>query len=193
MSPKFERSNGPASAKTATARPSLRKFFFSPLGHPSRGLRPSRAEPRIRRLHSGGLRSFLHSPGAPGEAPFSAALYAGDNDLGDGRSVEQVPGWFRSLADKVAASLGPIPFGFVSVKPSPARFPIIDRIRRLNSRVRRELEPTRRPTTSVRRSTSRREAERRSCLSIETTRSGVPTRPYCEDRGLRSPRRRRGW
>jgi lysophospholipase L1-like esterase len=77
--------------------------------------------------------------------PRSLLLYAGDNDLGDGRSVEKVLGWFVSLADKVAASLGAIPFGFVSIKPSPARYPIIDRIRRLNDLVRREIE-SRRPS-----------------------------------------------
>jgi lysophospholipase L1-like esterase len=72
--------------------------------------------------------------------PRSLLLYAGDNDLGDGRGVEEVLGWFRSLADQVAASLGAIPFGFVSVKPSPARRPIMDRIRRLNDLVRRDIE-----------------------------------------------------
>lgn len=72
--------------------------------------------------------------------PRSLLLYAGDNDLGDGRTAKEVLGWFRSLADKVAASLGPLPFGFVSVKPSPARSPIIDRIRRVNDLVRREFE-----------------------------------------------------
>ena len=72
--------------------------------------------------------------------PRSLLLYAGDNDLGDGRSPEQVLGWFVSLADKVMHSLGPIPFGFVSVKPSPARYSIIDRIRSLNDLVRRDLE-----------------------------------------------------
>ncbi len=72
--------------------------------------------------------------------PRSLLLYAGDNDLGDGRSVAEVLGWFRSLARRVAGSLGPIPFGFVSVKPSPIRYPIIDRIRGVNDGVRREIE-----------------------------------------------------
>jgi lysophospholipase L1-like esterase len=72
--------------------------------------------------------------------PRSLLVYAGDNDLGDGRSVEQVLASFISLADKVVKSLGAIPFGFVSVKPSPARFPILDRIRRLNHLVRAEIE-----------------------------------------------------
>ena len=72
--------------------------------------------------------------------PRSLLIYAGDNDLGDGRSVEQIFGWFRSLADKAAASLGAIPFGFVSVKPSPTRFPIIGKIRHFNGLVRRDIE-----------------------------------------------------
>jgi lysophospholipase L1-like esterase len=76
----------------------------------------------------------------PPANPRSLLLYAGDNDLGDGHSVEEVMCWFRSLADKVTASLGAVPFGFVSVKPSPARYPIIDRIRRLNDQVRQEIE-----------------------------------------------------
>jgi lysophospholipase L1-like esterase len=72
--------------------------------------------------------------------PRSIMLYAGDNDLGDGRTVQQVFGYFRSLADKVRASLGPIPFGFISIKPSPARFSIVDRIRAVNELVRRDIE-----------------------------------------------------
>jgi lysophospholipase L1-like esterase len=72
--------------------------------------------------------------------PRSLLLYAGDNDLGDGRSVEYVLARFRSLAAKVADSLGAIPFGFVSVKPSPARSAITGRIRRFNGLVREEIE-----------------------------------------------------
>lgn len=72
--------------------------------------------------------------------PRSLLLYAGDNDLGDGRGVEEVLGWFRSLADKVAVSLGAIPFGFVSIKPSPARYAIVDRIELLNRLIRMEIE-----------------------------------------------------
>jgi lysophospholipase L1-like esterase len=72
--------------------------------------------------------------------PCSLLVYAGDNDLGDGQNVEQVLASFRSLARKVEASLGAIPFGFVSVKPSPARHFIIERIRRFNDLVRDEIE-----------------------------------------------------
>ena len=72
--------------------------------------------------------------------PRSLLVYAGDNDLGDGRSVQAVFRSFLSLGAKVAACPGPIPFGFMSVKPSPARSPIHDRIRRFNEMVRDEIE-----------------------------------------------------
>jgi lysophospholipase L1-like esterase len=72
--------------------------------------------------------------------PRSLLLYAGDNDLGDGRSVNQVFGWFQSLADKVESAFGRIPFGFISVKPSPARFAILDRVSALNELVSNSIQ-----------------------------------------------------
>lgn len=72
--------------------------------------------------------------------PRSLLIYAGDNDLGDGRAPEQIVGWFQSLADKVQRTLGSIPFGFVSVKPSPARYSIIAQIRRLNELIQRDID-----------------------------------------------------
>ena len=72
--------------------------------------------------------------------PRSLLLYAGDNDLGDGLAAEGVFALFRLLADNVLACLGAIPFGFISVKPSPARSAIDDRIRCFNDLVREEIE-----------------------------------------------------
>jgi lysophospholipase L1-like esterase len=71
--------------------------------------------------------------------PASLVVYAGDNDLGDGRSPEYVLKSFQTLADKVDRNLPGIRFGFISVKPSPARFGIIDRIRQTNDLIRREI------------------------------------------------------
>jgi lysophospholipase L1-like esterase len=67
-------------------------------------------------------------------------IYAGDNDLGDGRSAEQVLECFRQLAAKIESSLPGVPYGFISIKLSPARMGIADRIRRANELVRREIE-----------------------------------------------------
>lgn len=73
-------------------------------------------------------------------SPASLVVYAGDNDLGDGRSPEDVLESYRQLAGKVRRFLGVIPFGFISIKPSPAREGILDRIRLTNALVREELE-----------------------------------------------------
>lgn len=101
-------------------------------------------DPRVLNLGFGGstLQACDHffARLVPPVNPRSLLLYAGDNDLGDGSSVEEVLERFRSLADKVANSLGGIPFGFVSIKPSPARYPIIDKIHRLNDLVRHDIE-----------------------------------------------------
>jgi lysophospholipase L1-like esterase len=72
--------------------------------------------------------------------PASLVVYAGDNDLGDGRSPEHVLGSFRQLAVLVAECCGPMPFGFVSIKPSPSRFGIIEQIRATNALIRPEIE-----------------------------------------------------
>ena len=76
----------------------------------------------------------------PPVRPRSLLIYAGDNDLGDGRTPEQVFASFQSISVRVAATLGGIPLGFISIKPSPARFQIIDRIRRTNAMVRQYIE-----------------------------------------------------
>jgi lysophospholipase L1-like esterase len=71
--------------------------------------------------------------------PGSLVLYVGDNDLGTGRSVQDVLKSFRALMSKVDAHLGPIPFAFISIKPSPALWSLIDSIRLANLLILEEL------------------------------------------------------
>jgi lysophospholipase L1-like esterase len=101
-------------------------------------------DPRVLNLGFGGSTlaacDYFFARLVPPAHPRSLLVYAGDNDLGDGRSVEQVLASFLSMAGKVAETLGAIPFGFVSVKPSPARWALRDRIRRLNGLVRAAIE-----------------------------------------------------
>ena len=66
-------------------------------------------------------------------------IYAGDNDLGDGRSPDEVLSWFRQLVTKIENQLPGVPFGFISIKLSPARMAIADRIRRANDMIRNEI------------------------------------------------------
>jgi lysophospholipase L1-like esterase len=71
--------------------------------------------------------------------PSSLVVYAGDNDLGDGRKPKQVLSFFRALAGKVDRCLGPVEFAFISIKPSPARFSLMNRIRKTNRLIQDEL------------------------------------------------------
>lgn len=71
--------------------------------------------------------------------PRAVLLYAGDNDLGDGRSPEDVLASLRDLLRQTDALLGPIPLAFLSIKPSPARHHLDGSIRRANDLARREM------------------------------------------------------
>lgn len=72
-------------------------------------------------------------------APRSLVVYAGDNDLGDGRSAGDVFRSFLSLRRKAAWLPGASAFTFVSIKPSPARWHLTNVIREANSRIRAEM------------------------------------------------------
>jgi lysophospholipase L1-like esterase len=71
--------------------------------------------------------------------PSSLVVYAGDNDLGDGRRPVEVMQSFRTLLAKVLRDLGGVPFGFIAIKPSPARVSLLAQIREVNEAVRHEI------------------------------------------------------
>jgi lysophospholipase L1-like esterase len=71
--------------------------------------------------------------------PRSLLLYAGDNDLGEGLSAQDVVDSFRALIRKVDHHLGPIRFAFLSIKPSPARWYLIEAIRQANAAILEDL------------------------------------------------------
>jgi lysophospholipase L1-like esterase len=64
--------------------------------------------------------------------PSSLVVYAGDNDLGDGHSPDDVAEYFRSLSAQVSSELGQIAMAYVSIKPSPARIDLLGNIRQAN-------------------------------------------------------------
>ena len=68
----------------------------------------------------------------PPARPRSLVLYAGDNDLGEGRQPEEVCLFFNALAEKIQKQLPGIPVTFLSIKPSPARWHIVEPIRLAN-------------------------------------------------------------
>jgi len=74
--------------------------------------------------------------------PKRLIVYAGDNDLGDGRNPEQVLTYFKQLAALVQQRFGDIPCYFISLKPSIARYLIIDKFKHANSLIENEILKT---------------------------------------------------
>jgi len=68
--------------------------------------------------------------------PCSLVVYAGDNDLGDGRSPAHVVESYRKMVAKRDAMLPGVALGFISIKSSPSRYQINDRIVETNAAIR---------------------------------------------------------
>lgn len=71
--------------------------------------------------------------------PKSMIVYAGDNDLGDGRHPEEVFIFFRQLVVETRRRFGNIPLAFISIKPSISRWNIVDSIRYTNQLIEDEI------------------------------------------------------
>lgn len=71
--------------------------------------------------------------------PGSLIFYAGDNDLGDGRLAEEVFLFFEALIVKMQQQLPDVPFTYITIKPSPARWHLIDRIQLANHLIQRKV------------------------------------------------------
>lgn len=72
-------------------------------------------------------------------APQSLVFYAGDNDLGDGRHPQEVYLFFCAFAEKMSRLLPGVPWYFLSIKVSPARWGISKQIQETNKLIRDEL------------------------------------------------------
>jgi lysophospholipase L1-like esterase len=72
--------------------------------------------------------------------PRLVVLYAGDNDLANGRSPQDVLDRFRSFVDLVHAALPRTRIAFVSIKPSLARVSLLDKMREANALVRKYID-----------------------------------------------------
>jgi len=71
--------------------------------------------------------------------PTSIIVYAGDNDLGDGRHPEEVFIFFKQFVSQVRDHFGDIPLAFISIKPSITRWNIVDSIRYANKIIEEEI------------------------------------------------------
>ena len=74
--------------------------------------------------------------------PHIIILYAGDNDLGDGRSPEEVFLFFNELIHLIHHRFGDIPLGYISIKPSISRWDIVDKIRHTNRLIEAGIKKT---------------------------------------------------
>lgn len=79
-------------------------------------------------------------------APRTIAFYAGDNDIANGRSANQVLADFRAFASTVHAVLPNCRIVYIPVKPSPQRWHLYDVQKAANAKVREVCESDRRMT-----------------------------------------------
>lgn len=73
------------------------------------------------------------------QKPGAIICYAGDNDLGDGRHPEEVFLFLQALLRKVRLNFGNIRFTYLSIKPSIARWHLINQIKYTNLLAQQEL------------------------------------------------------
>ncbi|MVN92474.1 GDSL-type esterase/lipase family protein [Mucilaginibacter aquatilis] len=71
--------------------------------------------------------------------PKQLVVYAGDNDLGDGRHPEEVFIFFKQMVVMAAERFGNIPCYYVSLKPSPARWQIAESFKYANNLIENEI------------------------------------------------------
>jgi len=72
--------------------------------------------------------------------PRAIVCYAGDNDLGDGKTAKDVLSSFRKLLAKVDTHFPANPFTMLSIKPSPERWHLDDQIRSANDLISQEIQ-----------------------------------------------------
>ena len=66
-------------------------------------------------------------------------VYAGDNDLGDGRNPEEIFIFFQQLMVKSSLRFGNIPCYFISLKPSLSRWHLADQFSYTNNLIESEI------------------------------------------------------
>ena len=67
-------------------------------------------------------------------------VYAGDNDLGDGRAPEEVLLFFKELVTKMNHNFPNLTWYYISIKPSISRWNIDDKIKRTNELIEAEIK-----------------------------------------------------
>jgi len=71
--------------------------------------------------------------------PKRLVVYAGDNDLGDGRHAEEVFIFFQQLAIVAKEHFGDLPCYYISLKPSISRWNLVDNFKYANQLISTEI------------------------------------------------------
>lgn len=71
--------------------------------------------------------------------PKRLVIYAGDNDLGDGRHPEEVFIFFQQMVVEATKLFGNLPCYFISMKPSVSRWHLADQFKYANSLIENEI------------------------------------------------------
>lgn len=71
--------------------------------------------------------------------PRLVVLYAGDNDMVEGRMPARVLADYHAFAARLRSALPEARLAFVSIKPSPSRRSYIERMRDTNRRIRSDI------------------------------------------------------
>ncbi len=68
--------------------------------------------------------------------PAMVVLYAGDNDINDGHTAQQVFDAYTAFVARVRKDLPATPIAFISIKPSPSRANLLPVMREANGKIR---------------------------------------------------------
>ena len=72
--------------------------------------------------------------------PKTIVLYAGDNDIGAGKSPERVAADYKAFVAKVHAALPKTRIVYIAIKPSIRRWKLVDKVRAANALIATETE-----------------------------------------------------
>jgi lysophospholipase L1-like esterase len=109
---------------------------------------------------------------APVQSAQRVIVYAGDNDLGDGRSPEEVAGFFMQLRDLIKQHFPFVHFYYISIKPSISRWIIDDNIKNVNHFIANEIEAHSHTTTFI------------NVYDAMIGEDGYPVKEYYDEDGL---------
>lgn len=104
--------------------------------------------------------------------PAHFIIYAGDNDLGDGKKPEVVAKYYDQLCSAIRESCSKATITYISIKPSIARWDIDDRIQRTNMLIKQHMLSKKLGDYFV------------NVYDEMTDKSGYPVREYYADDGL---------